>query len=316
MNRPRNAPRRTRVLYLYNIPEWAIHNVGRDWAELLHDTHDFTLMPFGQHEREDPDSYDHVVWGYSTLDHSGRMLLQSLLQRPLGWLRWRLHSARGFAAVVQDPSEIFPEVADWKRARPRLAHLKRFERLAVTSHEMSQVMQELGCAVTQARTHSLLPLREADEIAREPLRVFTRAQEYPRKNLALFRALQARFSGKLDRCDAVLGGGVMPQPDYVRQIDGYNAYVCTSWQEGGPLPLMDAMRRGCVVLTTRVGQTDELIEDGVNGFFCASESEFAARLDQLAADPALLHAMRLRALERAGRRDEARERAELQRFLP
>src|SRR5688572_4746606 len=34
--------RRKRVLYLYNVPDWAIHNVGRDWASLLSDTHEVT----------------------------------------------------------------------------------------------------------------------------------------------------------------------------------------------------------------------------------------------------------------------------------
>lgn len=29
------SARRTRVLFLYNVPDWAIHNVGRDWAALL-----------------------------------------------------------------------------------------------------------------------------------------------------------------------------------------------------------------------------------------------------------------------------------------
>jgi glycosyltransferase involved in cell wall biosynthesis len=79
---------------------------------------------------------------------------------------------------------------------------------------------------------------------------------------------------------------------------------------------MDALRRGCVALTTRVGQTDELVEDGGNGFFCTTEEEFATRLAQLAADPALLLRMRRRALELAGRPVEETIRAQLRSFLP
>ena len=187
---PASAPR-TRVLFLYNIPDWAIHNVGRDWAALLEATHEFEFMRFGDHEREDPEAYDHVLWGYSTLGHSGRMLLESIARRPLAWWRWKSHSNERFAAVVQDPSEVFPEVADWKHARPRLSHLRRFSRLAVTSNEMRDVLQGLGYEATRIPTHSLLPLRERAALVLEPLRVFTRAQAYPRKNLGLFMALPA-----------------------------------------------------------------------------------------------------------------------------
>jgi hypothetical protein len=308
------AERRRRVLYLYNAPEWAIHNIGRDWTALLSDTHDITLMQFGRHEGEDPDAYDHVVWGYSTLRYSGRTLLESLAARPMGWLRWQRGSPR-FAAVVQDPCELFPEVPDWKRTTARHAHLGRFHRLAATSNEMKDVLATFGHQVVKVNTRSLLPLRDQAGIGIEPLRVLTRARDYPRKNLPLFHALRRRFT-QVERFDAVVGETVMPHHDYVELLDGYNCYVCTSWQEGGPLPLMDALQRGCVVLTTRVGQTDELIEEGGNGFFCADESEFAQRIQQLQDDPRRLRDMRLRALERAASRNDAQVREQLWAFLP
>jgi len=43
------AATRRRVLFLYNVPDWAIHNVGRDWASLLADTHAFTFERYGRH---------------------------------------------------------------------------------------------------------------------------------------------------------------------------------------------------------------------------------------------------------------------------
>lgn len=309
------AAGRRRVLFLYNVPDWAIHNVGRDWAALLSDTHAFTLERFGRHEEEDPARYDHVVWGYSTLRYSGRMLARSVARRPLAWARWR-KAAPNFAAVVQDPSEVFPEVPDWKRVPPRTAHLSRFARLAVTSNEMREALAAAGLAVTRVGTRSLLPARDPATLAAEPLRAFTRAIEYPRKNLALFRAVRRRAADLTERCDELLGGGVLPSEAYAARLDGYNCYLCTSWQEGGPLPLMDAQRRGCVVLTTRVGQTDERVEDGVNGFFCDDEESFVRRLRELAADPALLLRMRRAALERASAPDADRLRAQLREFLP
>lgn len=305
-----------RVLFLYNVPDWAIHNVGRDWAALLADTHDVALVRFGEHEALSPREYDHVVWGYSTLGYSGRMLLRSLARDLAGWWRWRGARGGNLAAVVQDPSEVFPEVEHWSHAEPRLEHLDRFARLAVTSNEMQTALAARGRAASKVNTRSLLPVRAPGSLAAEPLRVFTRAQVYPRKNLPLFEALRARLAERIERFEAIVGGRVLAEDEYVRQVDGFNCYVCTSWQEGGPLPLMDAQRRGCVVLTTRVGQTDERVEHGVNGFFCSNEAEFTERLSQLRDDPAMLLRMRRAALERAAADDTPRVRAQLAEFLP
>lgn len=307
---------RRRVLYLYNEPEWAIHNVGRDWAALLEDTHAFELVRFGTHERLRPDEYDHVLFGYSTLDYSPRMLASALLRDPLGVARWRGADPARLRAVVHDPCELFPEVARWAEQPARSGHLARFGGLAVTSNEMVRVLAALRRQTTKVNTRSLLPPRDERTLGEEKLRVFTRATDVPRKNLALFRALQAAHGGACERFDALVGTGTVSAAEYAARIDGYNCYVCTSWQEGGPLPLMDALRRGCVVLTTRVGQTDELVSDGENGFFCDTEEQFAARLRQLADDPNLLLDMRRRALARASTPTDERVRAQLKEFLP
>ena len=306
---------RLRVLWLYNEDGWAIHNVGRDWASLLERTHTFTLQRFGRHETLDPEAYDRVVWGYSTLGYSGRMLLATLLQRPLGWLRWRRLSRERAVAVVQDPSEVFPESPDWRSAPARLSPLARFGRIAVTSSEMRAALEAAGLSVFQTATRSLLPARDPAHLVPEPLRVFTRARDYPRKNLALFHAVRRAVAGEVERFDAWLGGAILADPEYAAAIDRYNCYVCTSWQEGGPLPLVDAQRRGCVVLTTRVGQTDDWVIHGENGFFCEREGEFVERLRELARDPERMLRMRRRALERAAVRDDARVRADLEAFL-
>jgi len=313
---PAPAPGRRRVLFLYNVPGWAIHNVGLDWASLLEDTHAFTFARFGEHERERPEHHDHVVWGYSTLRWSGRMLAASLARGPFDWWRWARARGGPLAAVVQDPSEVFPEVRDWRRHPPRLAHLSRFSRLAVTSNEMREALTAAGLSVVQVSTRSRIPARDPATLVEEPLRVCTRALDYPRKDLALFRALQAGAAGRAERFDGLIGGPLLAPADYAAQLDGYNCYVCTSWQEGGPLPLMDAQRRGCVVLTTRVGQTDERVEHGVNGFFCDDAAAFERRLRELAADPALLLRMRRATLARAATDDSARVRAQLREFLP
>ena len=307
---------RRRVLFLYNETDWAIHNVGRDWASLMAASHDFTLTRFGTHEGLDPDAFDHVVHGYSTLRYSGRLLLRSLLERPAGWLRWHGLAPGRVSAVVQDPSEVFPEAQAWSTAPARLDRLRRFGRLAVTSNEMRAALAARGLDACLVPTRSLLPVRDAGTIGHEPLRVYTRARDYPRKNLALFHAIRRAIAGEVDAFDAWLGGEVLATPDYVARIDHYNCYVCTSWQEGGPLPLADAQHRGCVVLTTRVGQTDDWVVHGENGWFCENETEFVARLRELNADPERLLCMRRAAIERARVPDVARARSGLGAFLP
>lgn len=46
-----------------------------------------------------------------------------------------------------------------------------------------------------------------------------------------------------------------------------NFYICTSWHEGTPNPCLEALSCGIPVITTKVGNMPEIIEDGVNGFF-------------------------------------------------
>ena len=97
--------------------------------------------------------------------------------------------------------------------------------------------------------------------------------------------------------DTKIGSLVLPVDDYTKLIDDHEVYVCTSYQEGSRIPAMDAMQRGCVVLSTPVGQIQELIRHGENGFICETAGEFIEALTLLANDLPLLHRMRLRSLE-------------------
>jgi glycosyltransferase involved in cell wall biosynthesis len=71
-------------------------------------------------------------------------------------------------------------------------------------------------------------------------------------------------------------------------IDSSPIYVCTSWQEGGPLPAMDVMSRGGVVVTSPVGQVQEIIIHGKSGFICHSIDDFERTLELLFSNPELL----------------------------
>jgi glycosyltransferase involved in cell wall biosynthesis len=91
-----------------------------------------------------------------------------------------------------------------------------------------------------------------------------------------------------------------------RAYHALDVYVVSSRQEGGPKPALEAMAAGVPLVTTRVGQTQELLRDGENGLIVDVED-----VDELAAGVMRVHdhsGLRLRM--RAGGRATAEELAE------
>jgi len=197
-----------------------------------------------------------------------------------------------------------------------LWHLSRFSHLAVTSHEMQQLLSSLGYDCTLINTNSMLPMRDEDELVPGKLRIFSRARwGNIRKNAPLARAVRKVSRAWWETCDLYFDNNIRPLAEYLALIDAHNCCMCTSWQEGGPLPLMDALQRGCVAMSTQVGQTDELIQEGVNGFICRNRDDFVDHIRYLAVNPDVLLAMRRNALHLAAARDSSLIRAQLQEFL-
>ncbi|MCE5258316.1 MAG: glycosyltransferase [Chloroflexi bacterium] len=301
------------ILYVYNRPNWAIHNVGKYWARLLGEGYSFTYCSSHEVFAHDLAQYDIVWWGYSQLAPSILAQIYRVGTALFGKHHGKLPPA---VTVIHDPCEIFPIHANWKGARPNYRNLSHFVRMAVTSHEMQSLLGRDGFQCVLINSNSHLPLREERELAPERLRLFSRGwRGTTRKNVPLARAVRRITSGLWEACDLCFDWRVRPLSSYIALIDSHNCYLCTSWQEGGPLPLMDAMRRGCAVLTTPVGQTDEWVIDGVNGFFCRNRSEFIDRIRYLAAHPDALYTMRVAALRMAAARDDALIRAQLLDFL-
>lgn len=64
--------------------------------------------------------------------------------------------------------------------------------------------------------------------------------------------------------------------------------ICTSYSEGGPRVVAEALACGVPVITTRVGLAAELVRDGENGFVCDwNAAELGRRLAQIVADDSL-----------------------------
>ncbi len=78
-----------------------------------------------------------------------------------------------------------------------------------------------------------------------------------------------------------------------------DVYVVSSRQEGGPKAALEALASGIPFVTTRVGQAQELVEDGRNGLVCDIEDDeaLAGSVVHFSEDESLREAVRV-----AGRR--------------
>jgi glycosyltransferase involved in cell wall biosynthesis len=63
-------------------------------------------------------------------------------------------------------------------------------------------------------------------------------------------------------CRHVLLGS---RDELARAYHAVDAYLVSSRQEGGPKAVLESMATGVSLVTTRVGQAPDLVEDGING---------------------------------------------------
>ncbi len=289
------------LLYLYDLEDWAVHNVGKLWLDGLPDVQ-VTLMGFNQFKHSDFARFDLVWFGYLDLfiDHYCSVFMgKADLGRCL--------------VSVHDPRELFPQREDWKRAikiaphwrsasswhwATKLSILQQVKYVITASKELQSILLTNKVDALLLPTTSSLPPRDAAELATEKCRALTICNTSLRKNFPLMQTIESYCHGSEKMSfDTKIGPLVLPVDDYTELIDGHEVYICTSYQEGGPIPAMDAMQRGCAVLSTPVGQVQELIKHGEDGYICETADDFIEALTLLADDLPLLHRMRLRSLE-------------------
>jgi hypothetical protein len=296
-----SPPDEIRVLSLHNYAGWAIHNVGKLWLE-----HTPQLrVTFGESDnfaRRDFGHYDLVWFGY----------LDLFLNH---YLNGYFSAADLDKCVVSlhDPLELFPQQEDWKQIDldlrrwwkksswyrwMRLRLLQQVRHVVTTSKEMQSVLKDNAVAASLLPTTSSLPPRRPDEVKTEKCAMLSVFETYPRKNVPLMESLQRHCRDSLGlRFDTKVGRALLPGDGYLNLMDDHEIYVCTSYQEGGPIPAMDAMQRGAIVLSTPVGQIQDIIRPGENGYICRTHEEFTEKIELLAGDLALLQSMRLKSLQ-------------------
>jgi colanic acid/amylovoran biosynthesis glycosyltransferase len=118
--------------------------------------------------------------------------------------------------------------------------------------------------------------------------------------------------------DAVELRGWMDNREVSAEIDSARAVVLSSFAEGLPIVLMEAMGRGRPVVATRVGGIAELVRPGVNGWLvdAGSVDQLSAAIAAVVAAPGdelerMGEAGRVSVAERHDRVAEARKLAEL-----
>lgn len=120
-----------------------------------------------------------------------------------------------------------------------------------------------------------------------------------RKNIPMLRAV-ARIASSLPGGAADLRVGrpaLRTRQAYEDALASCTVYACTSTMEGGPLPVMEAVLAGAAVLSTPVGQVQEWLEDGRNGWICRDLRDFRRALKDYARHPDLLVTHQLASME-------------------
>jgi len=94
--------------------------------------------------------------------------------------------------------------------------------------------------------------------------------------------------------------GAIPQTDLARRMSRSHMLVLPSVEEGLALVQGQAMACGCPVIATIATGAEDLFSDGVEGFIVADRdvSAIAARMQQLADDPALQQRMSEASMQR------------------
>lgn len=290
-----------KLLYIYDHENWALHNVGKLWLDGISDleTTYASIRNFQEIERKKFD----IIW-YGFFGVFWKQI--DPLAKPSFFDKFpplpNIFSLHKSVISIHDPCELFPLKQNWheypisKKASWVLKHVKG---VVTASEELSRVLSNNEIMVRTIPTLTSLPPVEPNEIKTgSKCSIYAVFNSHPRKNMALMERIK-------DHCVNVLhipfdykqGLTILAEKEYIAAMDAHEIYICTSIQEGGPLPAMDAMVRGAVVLTTPVGQMPEIIEHGKSGFFCRTEQEFIDVIKLLSADADLLHAMRLASRE-------------------
>jgi hypothetical protein len=237
-----------KILYIHDAENWAIHNVGKLWLE----NNDFQVQFVDYNILKNLNiflDFDYIFFGFSTL-----------------WLKTN-YKEKNKIIAFHDPVEVFR------------TDLRLFEnqKIIVTSKQVQDLLKFKNINSTLIPTTTLLDYRDEKEIILEDVKIISINSGDIRKNNDKLKKFFNFYDS--DKNLKIGIDNLSNNTQYAKFLDENNIYICMSTYEGGPIPAFDAMARGCIVLSTKVGQIQELIVDNYNGFLLENENDFYEKVN-------------------------------------
>jgi glycosyltransferase involved in cell wall biosynthesis len=261
-----------KVLLLCDRPSWAYDSIARS---LVRHNHDPSLELDVFHLKRREDELRKRARRYDSVFALGWQLLGTLeggaVRETLSFLRpartlTGIHSHHAF-----DDGRTLPD-RDVPPPPALIEFLRRYRRVNAVSRRLARLFSAAGLSDVSytpngVDTDLFRPLRPIS--GTPPLRVgFSGSRKHDwRKGVSEFITPAASLDGVELHVAMPAEGKHVPQdrmPAFYNQID---VYVCASSSEGFSLSLLEAAATGRPLVSTRVGGSEELIEEGVNGFF-------------------------------------------------
>ncbi len=217
--------------------------------------------------------------------------------------------------------------------------LSRFFHAPVSVSEEIKTFLESGCGFRSGRIRVIqngifLPTQEAGKSGRDEFVIGSCGRLSPVKNYKLFIDIAKIVRGNSEEPRFLLAGegpeknrlaklcsvyglnGCFSMPGHLLDMDSFyrsiDIFINTSWHEGVPMSVLEAMGHGIPVIAPDVGGFPEIIDHGIDGFLIPGHSPglFADRCIELHSDRAKLERMSAAARKKIERRFSVHRMAE------
>jgi len=285
INKRKKVKEKIKVLYISDHPHGSITHLANIWlgnnSNIDYEIHYSNEQKI---DRKKFKKYDLVFFG-----HLSKYLYDIHHLYDLNKSIITIHDKEELL-ILSDPKANFYE------KKLFLYLLKRIKNLIVVSKEMHDILKKYEIDSFLIPTMGRFPFIDKNKIVTNKCGVCSVCSESWRKNPDLLLELKEYLKDQIN-FNLKIGFKIVNDDEYLKIIDENEIYICTSFIEGGPLPAIEAMGRGLVILSTPVGQMPELIINGENGFICNTKEDFIEKINLLNSDLVLLQKMRLKSRE-------------------
>jgi hypothetical protein len=296
-----------KIVYLYDIEGWALHNIGKLIKPSIEKEGATFELVLSDDFHKTPYSCDVLYLSFSFLYrpsfsyHKYASSIISTLHDPIevsnftntfDWVRLPLRPiSPGVFDRVSVISRQMLEVLQGRMGLRRVWLTPTFPH-DIPAFSARQVNRKpVFFSTTNAPSHYSLKqilgrLRYPDLFTRDEKRRLSLRQlssffvRTNRKNIPWMQRIRRAVEQNGGQADFRWFGhppGLLARPDYLVRLAQSDVYVCTSYMEGGPLTVMEAVKSGLAVLTTPVGQVSDWVFDGYNGYVSSSIDELCER---------------------------------------